>query len=61
MKLEGTRAVGVLSSVATHLDQVREAQAVANDAYSKGTSILDEFDVQNSTVQAGIDKAKTIS
>lgn len=58
MKLEGTRAVGVLSSVATHLDQVREAQAVANDAYSKGTSILDEFDVQNSTVQAGIDKAK---
>lgn len=58
MKLEGTRAVGVLSSVATHLDQVREAQAVANDAYSKGTSILDEFNVQNSTVQAGIDKAK---
>ncbi len=58
MKLEGTRAVGVLSSVASHLDQVREAQQVANDAYNQGTSVLNEFNTQNSTVQAGIDKAK---
>jgi TP901 family phage tail tape measure protein len=58
MKLEGTRAVGVLSSVASHLDQVREAQTVAFNAYNEGSSVLDEFNVQNSTVQAGIDKAK---
>ena len=58
MKLEGTRAVGVLSSVATHLDQVRAAQKVAFNAYNDGNSVIEEFNVQNNTVQAGIDKAK---
>ncbi len=58
MKLEGTRAVGVLSSVATHLDQVRETQKVAFNAYNEGNSVIEEFNVQNNTVQAGIDKAK---
>ena len=58
MKLDGTRAVGVLSSVASHLDQVAEAQEIANKAYSDGTSVLDEFNVQNNTVQARLDKAK---
>ena len=58
IKLEGTRAVGVLSSVASHLDQVRDAQTIAFNAYNEGSSVLDEFNVQNSTVQAGIDKAK---
>lgn len=58
MKLEGTRAVGVLSSVASHLDQVREAQSIAANAYSQGNSVLQEFNTQNTTVQAGIDKAK---
>lgn len=58
MKLEGTRAVGVLSSVASHLDQVRDAQTIAFNAYNEGSSVLDEFNVQNNTVQAGIDKAK---
>lgn len=58
MKLEGTRAVGVLSSVASHLDQVKEAQKVAFNAYNAGNSVIDEFNVQNNTVQAGLDKAK---
>lgn len=58
MKLNGTRAVGVLSAVASHLDQVRDAQDLANKAYKEGTSILNEFNVQNNTVQAGLDKAK---
>lgn len=58
MKLDGTRAVGVLSSVATHLDQVKEAQKVAFNAYNEGNSVIEEFNVQNNTVQAGIDKAK---
>lgn len=58
MKLEGTRAVGVLSSVASHLDQVRVAQTVAFNAYNEGNSVLEEYNVQNNTVQASIDKAK---
>ena len=58
MNLDGTRAVGVLSSVATHLDQVKEAQDVANKAYKAGTSVIGEFNVQNETEAAKIDKAK---
>lgn len=35
-------------------DEVRERQELANKAYHEGTSILNEFDVQNNTVQAGL-------
>lgn len=58
MKLDGTRAVGVLSSVASHLDQVRQAQALAFQAYEDGTSVINEFNVQNNTEQAQLDKTK---
>lgn len=58
LKMDGTRAIGVLATLAGHIDQVTEAQKTANDAYDKATSVIDEFNVQNTTVQAGIDKAK---
>lgn len=58
MQLNGTRAVGVLSAVASHLDQVRTAQDLATRSYASGTSIINEFNVQNNTVQAQLDKAK---
>lgn len=58
MQLNGTRAVGVLSAVASHLDQVRTAQDLANQSYASGTSVINEFNVQNNTVQAQLDKAK---
>ena len=58
MQLNGTRAVGVLSAVASHLDQVKTAQDLANQSYAAGTSVLNEFNVQNNTVQADLDKAK---
>lgn len=58
MQLNGTRAVGVLSAVASHLDQVRTAQALATQSYASGTSVINEFNVQNNTVQAQLDKAK---
>ena len=58
MQLNGTRAVGVLSAVASHLDQVKTAQDLATQSYATGTSVLDEFNVQNNTVQADLDKAK---
>jgi TP901 family phage tail tape measure protein len=57
MKLDGTRAVGVLSAVATHLDQVKTAQDLANKSYNDGTSVINEFNIQNNTVQAQLDKA----
>ena len=58
MQLDGTRSVGVLSAVASHLDQVRTAQDLAAQSYASGTSVINEFNVQNNTVQAQLDKAK---
>ena len=58
MQLNGTRAVGVLSAVASHLDQVRTAQDLAAQSYASDTSVINEFNVQNNTVQAQLDKAK---
>lgn len=58
MGLDGTRATSVLSSVADKLGNVERMQRLATEAYSEATSIHNEFAVQNSTVQAGLDKAK---
>lgn len=58
LKMDGTRAVGVLSTLAGHIDQVVEAQRIATDAYAEGTSVITEFNVQNTTVAAELDKAK---
>ena len=58
MGLNGVRATGVLSAVADKLGDVREMQQLANQAYAEGTSVQNEFNVQNNTVQAGLDKAR---
>ena len=58
MGLDGSRAVGVLSTLADKIDDVRERQKLATEAYEDGTSVIKEFEIQNNTVQAGLDKAK---
>lgn len=58
MGLDGVRASGVISTMAGKIDDIRTAQNLANNAYRDGTSIINEFNVQNNTVQAGLDKAK---
>ena len=58
LKTEGAGVSSVLSVMAGKADEIRARQALANKAYQEGTSILKEFDVQNNTVQAGLDKAK---
>ena len=58
LKTEGAGVAAVLSVMAGKADEIRARQALANKAYEEGTSILKEFDVQNNTVQAGLDKAK---
>lgn len=60
MGLDGVRASGVISTMAGKIDDIRTAQKLANDAYRDGTSIINEFNVQNNTVQAGLDKAKKV-
>lgn len=58
MKLDGQGAASVLSVLAGKIEGIRVAQKTANEAYNDGTSIIEEFNVQNNTVQAGIDKSK---
>lgn len=58
MGLDGARAVGVLSTMADKIDDVRERQNLATNAYKKGSSVINEFGVMNNTVQAKLDKCK---
>ena len=55
---EGARASAVISALAGNVDTVRWQQEEANKAFNEATSVTKEFNVQNTTVQAGLDKAR---
>uniref|UniRef100_UPI004025B6EA phage tail tape measure protein n=1 Tax=Prevotella sp. TaxID=59823 RepID=UPI004025B6EA len=57
MKMDGSRATGVLTVLADKLDDIKTAQNLANEAYSEGTSVLNEYETQNENVKAQLDKA----
>lgn len=54
----GARAAQVISALAGNLDMLRWEQKEAAKAFEEATSVTREYDVQNNTVQAGIDKAR---
>lgn len=58
MSLSGAEAASVISALAGNVEKVRKEQLGANQAFVEGTSVVNEFSVQNSTVQAELDKAK---
>lgn len=58
MNLDGQRAIGVLSTLGDKVDDVTERQRIASEAFEKGSSVIGEFNIQNNTVQAGLEKAK---
>ena len=58
MGTDGARASQVIAALAGNVDMVRQQQLAANQAYREGTSVTKEFEVQNNTVQAQLDKAK---
>lgn len=58
MGADGARAVSVLSSLATNIGLVTEAQKLSNVEYQKATSLTNEYNVKNETRQAQLDKAK---
>ena len=58
MGLDGSRAVGVLATLADKIDDVRQRQQLATKAYAEATSIEKEYNTMNNTVEAGIEKAK---
>lgn len=56
----GARASAVLSALAGNVDMVRQQQQAANVAFQEAISIDKEFTVQNTTVQADLEKRKKI-
>lgn len=58
MGTDGARAIPVLSALAEHVGELKWQQDEANKAFREGISVTNEFNVQNNTVQAQLDKAK---
>lgn len=58
LQTEGAGVASVLSVMAGKADEIRARQKLANDAYREGTSVINEYNVQNETVQGQLDKAK---
>lgn len=58
MGLDGQRAAAAVSAMASSLDKVAEAQAIANRELTTGNSVINEFNVKNETMQAQAEKAK---
>ncbi|MCR4957482.1 MAG: phage tail tape measure protein [Prevotella sp.] len=54
----GARAAQVISALAGNLDMIKWEQEEATKAFNEATSVTKEYNVQNTTVQAGLDKAK---
>lgn len=54
----GARASAVISALAGNIDMLIWEQEEANKAYEEATSVTREFNVQNTTVQADLDKAR---
>jgi len=58
MGLDGARAVGVLSALATNIDKVSEAQEISNKAFTDGTSLTEEYNVKNNNLMAQLEKQR---
>lgn len=58
MGLDGARAVGVLSSLASNINMVTEAQEVSNRGFAEASSITGEYDKKNNNLQATLEKSR---
>lgn len=58
LKTEGAGVSTLLAVMAGRTDEIRERQKLANEAYREATSVLAEFNIQNNTEQAKLDKAR---
>ena len=54
----GARASQVMAALAANIGTVKWQQSEAAKAYREATSVTREFEVQNNTVQAGLEKAR---
>ena len=58
MGTDGARASAVIAALAGNIEMVKQQQLAANQAFKEGSSVTNEYNVQNNTVQAQLDKAK---
>lgn len=58
MGADGARSSAVIAALAGNVEMLTWEQKEANKAFKEATSITNEYNVQNSTVQAKLDKAK---
>jgi TP901 family phage tail tape measure protein len=58
MKMDGARAVGTLSALATNIKAVDEAQTIANKSFAEAISLTNEYNIKNDNLQAKLDKAR---
>ncbi|MBQ2993700.1 MAG: phage tail tape measure protein [Alistipes sp.] len=58
LHLQGQRASSVLGTLAQHSEELRNQQMLANQAFTEGTSIIDEANIKNTTATAIMEKRK---
>lgn len=58
MGTDGARAIPVLAALTGHIGELKAQQEAATAAFREGTSVTNEFNVQNNTVEAGLEKAR---
>jgi len=55
---EGARAGSVITILASKFNDLTTEQQIANQSFREATSVVKEFGIQNTTMQARLDKAK---
>ncbi len=58
MGTDGARASQVIAALAGNINMVKQQQQAATSAFRQGNSVIKEFNVQNNTAKANLDKAK---
>lgn len=58
MHLSGSGVTQTLSALANNLDNLKQTQQQATQAFQQGTSVTNEFNTANNTAQARLDKAR---
>ena len=54
--INSARSAQTIAGLSTNVDQLRQNQELANDAFKEGTSLQEEFAIKNNTLAASLDK-----
>lgn len=60
LKMDGSRTTQILGALASNVETLEQQQLLANQAFSDGTSIINEFNIKNNTAQAKYAKFKNL-